>query len=61
MAKDETVSDLDYLKAKTVKEKDKKAKKEPKNETYFTVKLTGLPNKVKKKDVKLFFKPLKPK
>ena len=40
---------------------DKKAKKEPKNETYFTVKLTGLPNKVKKKDVKLFFKPLKPK
>ena len=40
---------------------DKKPKKEPKNETYFTVKLSGLPYKVKKKDVKLFFKPLKPK
>ena len=61
MARNKSVSDLDYLKAKTVKEKDKKPKKEPKNETYFTVKLSGLPYKVKKKDVKLFFKPLKPK
>ena len=61
VARNKSVSDLDYLKAKTVKEKDKKPKKEPKNETYFTVKLSGLPYKVKKKDVKLFFKPLKPK
>lgn len=35
--------------------------KDEKKSTFFTVKLRGLPLKAKKKDVKEFFKPLKPK
>ena len=35
--------------------------KEPKNEAYYTVKLSGLPFKAKKKDVKSFFGTIKPK
>ena len=35
--------------------------KEPKNEAYYTVKLSGLPFKAKKKDVKSFFGSIKPK
>lgn len=54
----EEISDLDYLKSK---KKTEKEKKEPKNEEYYTVKLSGLPYKIKKKDIKQFFKPLKPK
>ncbi len=46
--------------AKT-KEKKEKKKNEPKNEKYFDVKLSNLPFKTKKKDVKLFLQPLKPK
>ncbi len=70
-AADKSMSDLDYLKqlkkgakddddkSEGVKPKKEKKKKEPKQETYHTVKLTGLPYKAKKKDVKAFFKPLK--
>ncbi len=43
------------------KEKKEKKKKEPKSEKYFDVKLSNLPFKTKKKDVKLFLQPLKPK
>ena len=43
------------------KEQKEKKKKEPKNEKYFDVKLSNLPFKTKKKDVKNFLKPLKPK
>ena len=43
------------------KAKENKKQKEPKNETFFTVKLSGLPFKAKKKDVKKFFNGLKPK
>ena len=42
-------------------EKENKPQKVPKNETYFTVKLSGLPFKAKKKDVKRFFGSIKPK
>ena len=49
--------DKDSKKSETKKEK---TKKEPKNETYFDVKLSNLPFKTKKKDVKIFLKPLKP-
>lgn len=38
-----------------------KKQKPPKNEEYFTVKLSGLPFKAKKRDVKQFFGSLKPK
>ena len=38
-----------------------KPTKQPKNEIYYTVKLSGLPFKAKKKDVKSFFGTLKPK
>jgi len=61
------LSDLDYLKAKkAVSEGEKKEteenKKEPKEKlNFFTVKLSGLPYKAKKKDVKQFLAPLKPK
>lgn len=65
------LSDLDYLKTKQegvlpeevkpAKAKPEKPKKEPKNETYFTVKLSGLPLKCKKKDLKDFLQPVKPK
>merc|ERR1712029_698925 len=41
--------------------KKEKKKKEAKNEEYFTVKLSGLPYKAKKKDVKKFLQPLKAK
>ena len=48
------ISDLDYLKSK-------KKPKEPKpKKILFTVKLSGLPFKSKKKDLKTFFAPLKP-
>ena len=51
----EEVSDLDYLKTKT-------AKKEKKSVELFTVKITGIPYKCKKKDIKMLFGPtLKPK
>ena len=43
------------------KENINKKVKEPKNEAYYTVKLSGLPFKAKKKDVKAFFGTLKPK
>ncbi|XP_023713883.1 probable RNA-binding protein 19 isoform X2 [Cryptotermes secundus] len=71
------ISDLEYLKMKTVKEaevdddlKNEKEtdcmqKNENKSQTpstqFFTVKIRGLAYKAKKKDVKLFFHPLKPK
>ena len=42
-------------------ERTPKPTRQPKNETYFTVKLSGLPFKAKKKDVKTFFGTLKPK
>ncbi len=67
VAHDQTVSDLDYLKSKKVSAdesaevkpiKKEKKKKEPKNVTFFVVKITGLPVKAKKKDLKQFFKPL---
>ena len=67
VAFDNKVSDMDYLKSLSGKtnneaqEQEQKPPKEPKNEDYFTVKLTGLPYKAKKKDVKKFLKPLKPK
>ena len=38
-----------------------KKTKQPKNEDYFTVKISGLPYKAKKKDVKQFLNPIKPK
>eukprot|EP00095_Tigriopus_kingsejongensis_P007108 maker-scaffold130_size324016-snap-gene-2.23 protein:Tk07108 transcript:maker-scaffold130_size324016-snap-gene-2.23-mRNA-1 annotation:"rna-binding protein 19" len=47
------VSDLAFLQART--------KKTPKNETYYTVKLSGLPLKWKKKELKAFLRPLKAK
>ena len=47
------MSDLEYLKSKTVK-------KEAKNVDLITLKLSNLPFKTKKKDVKAFLKPLKP-
>jgi len=46
-------SDLDYLKTKTVA-------KEKKNIKLYTIKLTGLPYKFKKKDLKSLLAPLKP-
>eukprot|EP00090_Calanus_glacialis_P001961 TRINITY_DN11462_c0_g1_i3.p1 TRINITY_DN11462_c0_g1~~TRINITY_DN11462_c0_g1_i3.p1 ORF type:complete len:820 (-),score=288.95 TRINITY_DN11462_c0_g1_i3:42-2501(-) len=49
------VSDLDYLKSK----KTPKAPPKPPVD-LFTVKITGLPYKTKKKDIKLLFTPLKP-
>ena len=50
------VSDLDYLKTKKkAPEKSVKPKKD-----FFTVKLTGLPYKCKKRDLKAFIAPLKP-
>jgi len=49
------VSDLDYLKSK----KTPKAPPKPPVELY-TVKITGLPYKCKKKDIKTLFAPLKP-
>ena len=52
----EPVSDLDYLRSKK-KKGDKPPK--PKKDLY-TVKITGLPFKCKKKDLKTFFAPLKP-
>ena len=77
VALDNKVSDLDYLKSlssksvsnevissnegEAVSEKENKKHKEPKNETYYTVKLSGLPFKTKKKDVKSFFGSLRPK
>jgi len=52
--KTESISDIDYLKSK-------KKPKEPKpKKILFTVKLSGLPFKSKKKDLKPFFAPLKP-
>ncbi|XP_034831745.1 LOW QUALITY PROTEIN: probable RNA-binding protein 19 [Maniola hyperantus] len=65
------ISDLEYMKLlmKKVdgfKEKDKKATveevkpKKVRNRPLFYVKITGLPYKCKKKDVKAFFKPLVP-
>jgi len=52
-----TVSDLDYLKSKTVKKE-----KVRKDVELFTVKISGLPYKCKKKDIKVLFGPnLKPK
>ncbi|TRY62746.1 hypothetical protein TCAL_03592 [Tigriopus californicus] len=73
-ASNKALSDLDYLKTKqesddaqateevkAPKAKAEKPKKEPKNEIYFTVKLSGLPLKCKKKDLKAFLKPLKAK
>ena len=51
------VSDLDYLKSKTVKKE-----KVRKDVELFTVKISGLPYKCKKKDIKVLFGPnLKPK
>ena len=51
------VSDLDYLKSKTVKKE-----KVRKSVELFTVKISGLPYKCKKKDIKVLFGPnLKPK
>jgi len=51
------VSDLDYLKSKTVKKQ-----KVKKDIELFTVKISGLPYKCKKKDIKLLFGPnVKPK
>ncbi len=76
VAKDKGMSDLDYLtrlkkgsvsaedekvSGKDEKKKEKKWKREPKNEVYHTVKLSGLPYKTKKKDVKVFFRPLRAK
>jgi len=53
----EKVSDLDYLKSKTVKKE-----KVKKDVELFTVKISGLPYKCKKKDIKVLFGPnLKPK
>jgi len=50
------VSDLDYLKTKKVKkQKPPKPKKD-----LFTVKISNLPFKCKKRDLKTFFNPLKP-
>jgi multiple RNA-binding domain-containing protein 1 len=49
------LSDLDYIKSKTVE-------KVKKSVDLFTVKITGIPYKCKKKDIKTFFGPdLKPK
>jgi multiple RNA-binding domain-containing protein 1 len=49
------LSDLDYIKSKTVE-------KVKKSVDLFTVKITGIPYKCKKKDIKMFFGPdLKPK
>jgi len=77
VALDKEVSDLDYLKSlinevennepSTQSEKKEhhikqdKKQKPPKDEKYFTVKLSGLPFKAKKRDVKQFFGSLKPK
>jgi len=56
------VSDMDYLKSmKASQPEKKKKKKEPKNVLLHCVKLSNLPFKSKKKDVKVFLKPLKPK
>jgi multiple RNA-binding domain-containing protein 1 len=65
VARDTTVSDLDYLKSKkvttTIETETIKPPKEAKNVDYFTVKLSGLPYKTTKRDLKDFLKPLKPK
>ena len=76
VALDKKISDLDYLKSlsssvetkkndseqtKEQESQTNKKVKEPKNENYYTVKLSGLPFKAKKKDVKAFFGTLKPK
>ena len=53
---EEKVSDLDYLKSKTVKKE-----KVRKDVELFTVKISGLPYKCKKKDIKVLFANLKPK
>ncbi len=72
-AKNEELSDLDYLKSKMVDDtvpaaaaddaegSKKPSKKTPKNEEYFTVKISGLPYKAKKKHVKTFLKPMSAK
>jgi len=53
------VSDLDYLKSKkTICDDNTKPMKIRKE--FFTVKITGLPYKCKKKDIKNLFAPLKP-
>ena len=57
----EDKSDDEGADEKTEVKKKEKKKKEAKNEDYFTVKLTGLPYKAKKKDVKKFLQPLKAK
>ena len=57
----EETQDGESKKDPETKEKKEKKKKEPKNEKYFDVKLSNLPFKTKKKDVKLFLQPLKPK
>jgi multiple RNA-binding domain-containing protein 1 len=56
----ETDEETEKKGAETKEQKEKK-KKEPKNEKYFDVKLSNLPFKTKKKEVKNFLKPLKPK
>ncbi len=65
VAMKKSVSDLDYLKSIKSAEKETKKKpkepKEPKNVTYYCIKLSNLPFKSKKKDVKMFLKPLKAK
>lgn len=63
VAMKKSVSDLDYLKSIKATEKDTKKKqpKEPKNVTYYCIKLSNLPFKSKKRDVKMFLKPLKAK
>jgi RNA recognition motif-containing protein len=62
VAMKKSVSDLDYLKSIKATEKDTKKKpKEPKNVSYYCIKLSNLPFKAKKKDVKMFLKPIKAK
>lgn len=52
------ISDLDYM--KLLMKKTEKTKKVKEKIDLFTIKLKGLPYVCKKKDIKLFLKPLKP-
>lgn len=52
------ISDLDYM--KLLMKKTEKTRKVKEKIDFFTIKLKGLPYVCKKKDIKLFLKPLKP-
>ncbi|XP_065213058.1 probable RNA-binding protein 19 [Planococcus citri] len=59
LAEDQTISDAEYLQLKAGKKTLNEVEKKTESTRYFTLVVRGLPYKVRKKNIKEFFQPLK--